>query len=71
MLVNWTLQEVSGTDPMTTVTQRGGLQTAGVDVSQLPLGGFAPSAGSRPDWFSTDWCVTHWGYFTVTHSNLD
>ena len=71
MLVNWTLPETPETDPTTTVTQRGGMQTAGMDVPQLPLGGFAPSAGGRPYWFSTDWCATHWGYSTVTHPNLD
>ena len=71
MLVNWTLPENSETGPTPTVTQRGWVQTAGVGVPQLPLGGFAPSAGSRPYWFFPDWCATHWGYFTVTHPDLD
>ena len=39
MLVIWTLPETPETDPTTTVTQRGWVQTAGVGISQLPLGG--------------------------------
>ena len=39
MLVNWTLPETPETDPTTTVTQRGWVQTTGVVVPQQPLGG--------------------------------
>ena len=48
MLVDWTLPGTSKTDHTTTVTQREWVQTAGVGVSQLPLGGVcAFRRGSR------------------------